>query len=76
MKNRTSFYQLLSRLFEKEISEDLLSQLSKMEYPTDVDQPEMQEGYRLLSDFFKNTDSEGLLDELAADYAKVFLAAG
>ena len=79
MKNRASFYRFLSRLFEKEISKELLGQLVNMEYPQDIGQPKMQEGYQGMAEFFKNAkimDTEHLLDELSADYAKVFLAAG
>lgn len=79
MKNRASFYQFLSRLFEKEISGELLRQLVNVEYPEDISQSKMQEGYKGLAEFFKNVkvmNEEHLLDELSADYAKVFLAAG
>lgn len=79
MKNRASFYQFLSRLFEKEISGELLRQLVNEEYPEDISQSKMQEGYKGLAEFFKNVkvmNEEHLLDELSADYAKVFLAAG
>jgi anaerobic sulfite reductase subunit A len=88
MKYRASYYQMLSRLYEKEISEGLLSQLAGMSYPDDIEQPQMKEGYELLAGFFQSVAAKkeagtadagseiSLLDELASDYAKVFLAAG
>ena len=56
MKDRASFYQFLSRLFEKEISGELLRQLVNVEYPEDISQSKMQEGYKGLAEFFKNVN--------------------
>lgn len=72
---RIKFYDLLALLYEKEPNADLLNALSKIDYDVACENADMRDGYDGLKAFFANR-IENETDELAADYAKVFLAAG
>ena len=75
MKNRENFYRFLQRFYEKEVSTEFLNALKGMTFPQECGQEALQAGYDGLEKFIAEAD-ESMLDELAADYAKVFLAAG
>lgn len=75
LENRENIYRFLSRLYILEVDEDLLILMKNMEFPTECQETELNEGYRILEEYIKNTGTESL-EELAADYAKAFLAAG
>lgn len=66
-------YRLLSRLFCREVDEALLDELKAMPFP--AAEGELGEGYALLKDYLDNC-GENAIEELAVDYATVFLAAG
>ena len=76
---RSYMYRFLSGLYLMEVDEEQLAALKKMSFPvidgnTDADM-DLREGYTLLEEYVNNINTEDL-DDLAADYAKVFLAAG
>lgn len=75
MKSRENSYRFLSRVFEKEITKDLIARLKSMNFSTEAENASMQEGYKNLKDFF-NSGLVNFEEELAADYAKTFLGAG
>ena len=75
MKNRENFYRFLQRFYYKEVTLEFLNQLRGMTFPQNCGQKELQEGYDLMEKFITMA-GDGMVDELAADYAKVFLAAG
>ena len=75
-KTRGRFYGLLSRLYENEPSESLLGRLEALSWPSDCPQKEMREGYRLLRNFFLESDPRKRFGHLATDYMKVFQGAG
>lgn len=75
MTGRKDFYTFLQRLFYKEIDAQLLGVLKGMAFPSDCGNDEMQKGYDGLASYLKNC-GEHSVDELAADFSKVFLAAG
>lgn len=72
---RENMYRFLSRLYLLEVDGPLLAKLRVMDFPTDCGNTELDEGYRMLEKALAAL-SNGDLDELAADYARVFLAAG
>ena len=78
-KARASMYRFLGGIYLLEVDEKQLQVLKKVRFPevegmedSDMD---LREGYQLLSQYVNDLTKEGL-DDLAADYAKVFLAAG
>ena len=78
-KARASMYRFLGGLYIMEVDAEQLAQLKKMTFPEvegkdDADQ-DLREGYALVRDYVAGI-TEADLDDLAADYAKVFLAAG
>lgn len=72
---RENFYRFLSRLYLLEVDEALLSILRVMELPPQSGNAALDEGYQLLKQAASALTADGL-DELAVDYARVFLAAG
>jgi anaerobic sulfite reductase subunit A len=75
ISNRENLYRLLARLYRIEVDEPLLRQLSEMGFPAECDEPELAEGYRMLTDCLCNPGSDPLTD-LAVDFARIFLGAG
>lgn len=85
MENKTLFegrqrmYRLLSRLYVLEVDEELLSALGQVKYPAQCPNEEMAEGYRMIAEYLKDSqakDRQEVLDDLAVDYARIFLSAG
>ncbi|MFD1670804.1 anaerobic sulfite reductase subunit AsrA [Agrilactobacillus yilanensis] len=76
MANRKAFYQLLARLYEKELSPKFIQQLAHLTYPTAEQNPQMQAGYQQLKAYFAQQPLAEMADDLASDYAKTFLGAG
>lgn len=79
LESRASMYRLLGQLYLMEVDEQQLAALKEMKLPviegeTDSDM-DLREGYRLLRESLTELKPEEL-DHLAADFAKVFLAAG
>jgi len=75
ISNRETVYRLLARLYRTEVDDPLLLQLAEMGFPAECDEPELAEGYRMLTSWLRNPGSDPLTD-LAVDYARVFLGAG
>ena len=78
-KARTDMYRFLGGLYIMEVDSEQLKVLKQMVFPVisgddDSDQ-DLKEGYELVKNYI-STITEDDLDDLAADYAKVFLAAG
>ncbi len=74
-ETRAALYRLLSRLYRAEVDAPLLDALKGTAFPTDAPQPELAEGYARLRSWL-DTCGHTALDDLAVDYATVFLAAG
>lgn len=70
---RGQMYALLSRLYRAEVDEALLGGLKAMSFP--AAEGELGEGYALLKHYLAGC-GENAIEELAVDYATVFLAAG
>lgn len=87
MKNRELMYRFLSCIFIEEVNEEMLSGMLQMEFPV-IEEPEanweqdLKAGYEMLKEvldpFREKSEAEikEMLEDLAADYAKTFLAAG
>ena len=76
---RSDLYRFLGGMYIMEVDEEQLSSLKQMTFPeiegeedADLD---LKEGYALIRDYVAGI-SRNDLEDLAADYAKVFLAAG
>ncbi len=67
-------YRLLGRFFRQEADEEFLDQLRRIGIPEDTASEEFNEGAKELNAFLR--EDKHTLDDLAADYARVFLAAG
>ncbi|MDF3000720.1 MAG: asrA1 [Bacillota bacterium] len=82
MENREKLYRFLSSIYQKEVDRALLTQMKAMTFPSEAEAPSLTEGYRMLKDYLDQIDErkaripEDEVTDLAADYAKIFLAAG
>lgn len=84
LKSREAMYRFLSRLYLLEVDEPLLFALKNMEFPKESPDEDMSEGYRLMEEYLSAVPEAGqdaeaeqeALDDLAVDYARVFLSAG
>ena len=78
-KYRALMYRFLGGLYIMEVDEDQLKALKKLEFPEITDEEEadldLREGYLLVKEYVADATADDL-EDLAADYAKVFLAAG
>lgn len=77
--SRANMYRFLSRLYLLEVDDTLWSGLAKMTFPTDAAEGDLKDGYEMLSAYLKNNASAeitAVLDDLAVDYARIFLSAG
>ena len=78
-KARASMYRFLGGFYIMEVDAGQLAMLKKMTFPAvegDEDSDmDLREGYELVSRYVSSME-ESDLEDLAADYAKVFLAAG
>lgn len=75
LAKRSSTYALLSRLYLKEVDEQLLGELRATYFPADTGNEKIDEGYiRLVS--YLNNASDNTLTELAVDYTRTFMGQG
>lgn len=74
-ESRATTYQLLSRLYLKEIDDQLLSEMKEMAFPASSGNVELDKGYRLFAKYLSNTWENSERD-LAVDYVRVFLGNG
>ena len=72
---RESLYRLLARLYILEVDLPLLTAMQSMAFPPAPSLPELEEGYGLLEGYLSRSGGDNL-EDLAVDYAGVFLAAG
>lgn len=73
MQERADLYRLLSRLYRVEVDQALLNALKSLSFP--AAEGVLGEGYEMLKSYLDHC-GEDALDQLAVDYATVFLAAG
>jgi putative dimethyl sulfoxide reductase chaperone len=73
--NRSATYGLLSRLYEREVDEDLLDELCSMRFPVRTGNETVDSAYRLLHSYLC-TRWERTLEDLRIDYARIFFGNG
>ena len=84
---REWMYRFLASVFIQEIDAPMLASLRRMEFSAFEEttiswQQDLNAGFRLIESYLKGFEGKSeeeisaLLEDLAADYAKVFLAAG
>lgn len=73
--NREGLYRFLGRLFELEVDQTLLDQLADMAFPSECGEEDLDQGYQMLGQYLQHQGSDSVND-LAVDYARVFLGAG
>lgn len=72
---RAKTYGLLSRLYRVEIDQSFLDELHAMRFPANTGNDEADRGFRLIAGYLSNL-WENSLEELAVDYARVFIGQG
>lgn len=75
LESRSAMYRVLGRLFQSEVTPELLPDLKTLQFPEATDNALMNEAGRRLNTFVAELTEAGL-DDLAADYARTFLSAG
>jgi anaerobic sulfite reductase subunit A len=74
---RQNMYGFLSQLYLFEVDKEQLAALKQMVFPQECGNEDMKEGYQAMADYFKEHEvSQDTLDDLAVDYARIFLSAG
>ncbi|MDR2035346.1 MAG: molecular chaperone TorD family protein [Coriobacteriales bacterium] len=68
METRLGVYQVLARLWIKEVDEDLLRGLESADFPELPEAPELNDAYRKLEAYLRSNEPE-MLEDLAVDYA-------
>lgn len=72
LEQRSNSLAFLSRLYLKEVDENLLHELHDMMYPAETGDEGLDKGYQLFATYLSNLWTESLT-ELAIDYARSFL---
>lgn len=72
---RTANYGMLSRLYRKEVDEELLGELHGMRFRVSTGNKHVDEGNRMMATYLSNL-WENSLTELAADYMRTFFGHG
>lgn len=75
MRERSSFYRLLSSVFFKEVTDAFIDRLGTFELPDESQSPRMYAALKELKDYLVHKGPDPRTD-LAVDYAHIFLAAG
>jgi TorA maturation chaperone TorD len=78
-RGRGNVYSFLSKIYEKEVTVDLLKQLTRPEFVSQLNTMGEGEGFNLLSSYLKSAagrDLQQIRLELAVEYAKLFLGLG
>ena len=79
MTARANFYRFLSRLYLLEVDETLWNAMQNMTFPVDAAEGDMKAGFELMRGYLDANakgDLAAVLDDLAVDYARIFLSAG
>ena len=74
-RRRGETYALLSDLYRVEVSEAFLDRLGAIRFPADTGNADVDEGYRMMARYLARS-RDGILLELAVDYARTFIGAG
>ena len=74
-KLRLAVYALLARLYRSEIDQATLDELKSTRFPARTGNRDVDEGYRLLASYLGSARANSV-QELAIDYARVFIGHG
>jgi anaerobic sulfite reductase subunit A len=74
-RNRENLYTLISGIYLCELDGERLEAMKRMNFPAVTGDDTLGEGYTVLASYLKAANEAGL-EDLAVDYARVFLAAG
>lgn len=72
---RACLYRFLGSIYIMEIDERMLGRIKEMKFPETLPESGLQEGYDLIRTYIEKQEMDSL-EDLAADYARIFLAAG
>jgi TorA maturation chaperone TorD len=75
LEQRNATYNLLARLYRKEVDQELLDQMCTMRFPANTGNETVDAAYRLLHGYLSSI-WERTLTELAVDYTHVFIGGG
>jgi putative dimethyl sulfoxide reductase chaperone len=75
MAERQIMYRFLARAFRKEMDRELLDEIIQLDLSTVSGVQEIDTGFQMLGRFLQDLN-ETALNDLAADYARIFLGAG
>jgi len=77
LENRETMYRLLGRLYLKEVDADLLGRLKSLRFQAECGDGELEKGCRMLEkEIAARKATRDDLDDLSADYCRIFLGAG
>lgn len=78
MTYRAGMYTLLHTLYKTEITASVLSSLKNAGFPEKSENADLELGYGQIRDYLKDlsNDTEKEVEDLAVDFARIFLAAG
>jgi putative dimethyl sulfoxide reductase chaperone len=75
MAERHVMYQFLARAFRKEMDHELLDEIVQLDFSANSGVQEIDKGFQMLGRFLQGLN-ETTLNDLATDYARIFLGAG
>ncbi|MBP2635401.1 MAG: cytoplasmic chaperone TorD [Firmicutes bacterium] len=75
ISNRERLYRFLGRLYEVEVDKNLLEQITAMIFPVECGEEVLNQGYLLLKNYIMLPLNDPVND-LAVDFARIFLGAG
>lgn len=75
MSDRAATYDLLARLYRREVDQALLDELRTMKFPVKTGTPKIDAGYQLIRTYLSGA-WENVLTELAVDYTRTFIGHG
>lgn len=74
-RQRSATYELLSRLYAREIDQELLDKLRGMRFPANTGNAKLDEGYKLIATYLSGA-WENTATELSVDFARTFIGHG
>ncbi len=74
--NRARMYELLSRIYSIEVDPTFWESLKGVTFPEETGDAVLDDGYGRFGAFLKNPGEGDPIENLAVDYARVFLGAG
>lgn len=74
-ERRAEVYGIVSRIYRVEVNEEFLAELRETSFPAKTGSEKMDRGYRLISKYLSRP-ADGMLLELAVDYARTYIGTG